>query len=325
MGDIYRHDINLKDKQSITMFSKRSTPYNKAELARLLYMQGYRDQTTGLRVNTSSTPVVLYDSTGSNTDGAMTQKATTDALLDLASTIPTNASFTLAGLSEKSYNSLTDKPNIPEGAKLYDTYGSNTDGAMTQKATTEELAKKLDTTKGVTIDTEQTITGTKTIESLNLHGEILGTGQYEEGNLVTTANAFGNTSIPSMIKSIYRPQIELPKKRELLAYISDIPDISMAPVTGNIWTGYKMKFGKFCLIFGKMNSSSSGVKKLLFGETFSQIPIVIRTFQNGNAPYSDGIACGDLITYNVTTTYFEYNQRYPNRGLASFLIAGVLV
>lgn len=266
MGDIYRHDINLKDKQSITMFSKRSTPYNKAELARLLYMQGYRDQTTGLRVNTSSTPVVLYDSTGSNTDGA-----------------------------------------------------------MTQKATTEELAKKLDTTKGVTIDTEQTITGTKTIESLNLYGEILGTGQYEEGNLVTTANAFGNTSIHSMIKSIHRPQIELPNKRELLAYISDIPDISMAPVTGNIWTGYKMKFGKFCLIFGKMNSSSSGVKKLLFGETFSQIPIVIRTFQNGNAPYSDGIACGDLITYNVTTTYFEYNQRYSNRGLASFLIAGVLV
>ena len=64
MGDIYRHDINLKEKQSITMFSKRSTPYNKAELARLLYMQGYKDQTTGLRVNTSSGSVVLYDSTG---------------------------------------------------------------------------------------------------------------------------------------------------------------------------------------------------------------------------------------------------------------------
>ena len=80
MGDIYRHDINLKDNQSITMFSKRSTPYNKAELARLLYMQGYKDQTTGLRVNTSSGSVVLYDTTGQNTDGAMTQKATTDAL-----------------------------------------------------------------------------------------------------------------------------------------------------------------------------------------------------------------------------------------------------
>lgn len=51
--------------------------------------------------------------------------------------IPTNADFTLAGLSEKSYNSLTDKPVIPEGVKLYDTYGSNTDGAMTQQATTQ--------------------------------------------------------------------------------------------------------------------------------------------------------------------------------------------
>ena len=159
MGDIYRHDINLKDKQSITMFSKRSTPYNKAELARLLYMQGYRDQTTGLRVNTSSTPVVLYDSTGSNTDGAMTQKATTDALLDLASTIPTNASFTLAGLSEKSYNSLTDKPNIPEGAKLYDTYGSNTDGAMTQKATTQFVNQSMQDV--VLVSEPQRITGAK--------------------------------------------------------------------------------------------------------------------------------------------------------------------
>ena len=27
--------------------------------------------------------------------------------------IPTNADFTLAGLKEKSYNSLTDKPTIP--------------------------------------------------------------------------------------------------------------------------------------------------------------------------------------------------------------------
>lgn len=76
--------------------------------------------------------------------------------------IPINADFTLAGLSEKSYNSLTDKPVIPEGVKLYDTTGQNTDGAMTQKATTDELAKKLDTTKGVTIDTEQTIGAKKT-------------------------------------------------------------------------------------------------------------------------------------------------------------------
>lgn len=76
--------------------------------------------------------------------------------------IPTNADFTLAGLSEKSYNSLTDKPIIPEGVQLYGTTGQNTDGAMTQKATTDELDKKLDASKGVTIDTEQTISGKKT-------------------------------------------------------------------------------------------------------------------------------------------------------------------
>ena len=73
--------------------------------------------------------------------------------------IPTNASFTLAGLSEKSYNSLTDKPVIPDGAKLYDTYGSNTDGAMTQRATTQFVNQLRQDV--VLISEPQRITGAK--------------------------------------------------------------------------------------------------------------------------------------------------------------------
>lgn len=58
-------------------------------------------------------------------------------------TIPENFDFTLAGLSERSYNSLTDKPDIPEGGKLYSTTGTNIDGAMTQQAVTTELESKV--------------------------------------------------------------------------------------------------------------------------------------------------------------------------------------
>jgi len=41
-----------------------------------------------------------------------------------------------------SYDDLTNKPTIPAGAVLYNTTGANTDGAMTQKATTDALSTK---------------------------------------------------------------------------------------------------------------------------------------------------------------------------------------
>ena len=59
---------------------------------------------------------------------------------------------------------IKNKPVIPEGAVLYPSTGQNTNGAMTQKATTDELAKKANVTdlaKYVTLDTNQTITGKK--------------------------------------------------------------------------------------------------------------------------------------------------------------------
>lgn len=43
------------------------------------------------------------------------------------------------------YSEILNTPNIPEGATLYNTTGQNTDGAMTQKATTDALDLKLNT------------------------------------------------------------------------------------------------------------------------------------------------------------------------------------
>ena len=42
---------------------------------------------------------------------------------------------------------IKNKPIIPDGAKLYSTTGQNTDGAMTQKAATDEFDKKVDKVK----------------------------------------------------------------------------------------------------------------------------------------------------------------------------------
>lgn len=43
---------------------------------------------------------------------------------------------------------IKNKPLIPEGSKMYDTTGQNTDGSMTQKAATDEFAKYLPLTGG---------------------------------------------------------------------------------------------------------------------------------------------------------------------------------
>ena len=53
-------------------------------------------------------PAVLYPSTGQNTDGAMTQKATTDAL-----TLKADSSSLATVATSGSYNDLSNKPTIP--------------------------------------------------------------------------------------------------------------------------------------------------------------------------------------------------------------------
>ena len=48
---------------------------------------------------------------------------------------------------------IKNKPNIPAGVTLYSGTGQNTDGAMTQKATTDELANKVDSSSLATVAT----------------------------------------------------------------------------------------------------------------------------------------------------------------------------
>ena len=117
----------------------------------------------------------LYDTTGQNTDGAMTQKATTNAIATKANAIAVGQALagkvdkeTGKGLSSNDFTNeeleklngiqagaevnvqsdwdqtdtsaddyIKNKPTIPAGAVLYPSTGQNTDGAMTQKASSD--------------------------------------------------------------------------------------------------------------------------------------------------------------------------------------------
>ncbi len=86
----------------------------------IYFIEGVADNKLIVTVEASS---VKYSNSNSGLTATTMQSAIDElkrrefskSYLDLNNkpTIPTNASFTLAGLSEKSYNSLTDKPTIP--------------------------------------------------------------------------------------------------------------------------------------------------------------------------------------------------------------------
>lgn len=99
----------------------------------------------------------LYNLRNSNWVGTINVPSVTDDDMvviksDLDDYTPTLNLATVA--LSNSYNDLDDKPVIPEGAQLYSSTGQNTDGAMTQKATTDALDLKFDKTGGtITGDT----------------------------------------------------------------------------------------------------------------------------------------------------------------------------
>ena len=113
----------------------------------------------GFNINNSKTVFSkpLYNLRDSNWTGTASVPSVTDDDMvviksDLSAYTPT-VNLAAVALSN-SYNDLDDKPVIPEGVTLYTTTGQNTDGAMTQKATTDALDLKFDKTGGtITGDT----------------------------------------------------------------------------------------------------------------------------------------------------------------------------
>ena len=83
------------------------------EADKLYYIQGTSDSTLNVSQTAQAT---TYDNTTSGLTATTVQAAIDEVKADIdevKADIPANGDFTLAGLSEKSYNSLTDKPTIP--------------------------------------------------------------------------------------------------------------------------------------------------------------------------------------------------------------------
>lgn len=253
--------------------------------------------------------------------------------------IPTNASFTLAGLSEKSYNSLTDKPVIPEGVKLYDITGQNTDGAMTQKAVTDELAKKLDSTTGVTIDTEQTITAKKTFNAfvqLASQKSIFGA----DGNSILGQDTHNNVQVGNLNKFLtlaanQRPLVVFGSTSGDVALLSDIPTKTSQIENDSGFTGsdieafYQTNYGSTLrfkngiqIFWTSAGSNATGSRALAFDYPFNTAPIVAANYRFATGKDSDGLGIADACFKDTTTTAFKWTQRYTNRGLMNIIAIG---
>ena len=131
---------------------------------------------------------ILYPTIGTNTNGAMTQKSTTDELnkkvdkaagKNLSTNDYTNEEKTkLANIqananknvqsdwNETDINSdsfIKNKPTIPSGATLYTSTGNNVNGSMTQKAVTDELNNKVDKVAGKGLSSNDYTAADKTL------------------------------------------------------------------------------------------------------------------------------------------------------------------
>lgn len=112
---------------------------NKPALADVATSGDYEDLT-----NTPVIPTVPTNvSELANDAGYQTSSDVTAAInTELADYTPSSSLATVATSGD--YNDLENLPVIPEGSVLYPSTGAHTDGAMTQKATTDALSLKAD-------------------------------------------------------------------------------------------------------------------------------------------------------------------------------------
>lgn len=124
------------------------------------YKTQVENNTTARHSHTNKALLDTYDQTNANIKDAVTKKhshSNKEVLDNTTASYTTEEKTKLGGIetgAKKNVQSdwtqtdptaddyIRNKPTIPSGLNLYNTTGQNTDGAMTQKATTDELAKK---------------------------------------------------------------------------------------------------------------------------------------------------------------------------------------
>lgn len=99
---------------------------------------------------------------------------------------------------------IKNKPTIPEGAKLYSTTGQNTDGAMTQKATTDALAGKLNTSLKGAAEGLAELDANGKVPSTQLPSYVDDVLEYESKSAFPTTGESGKIYIAKDTNKTYR-------------------------------------------------------------------------------------------------------------------------
>lgn len=142
---------------------------------------------------------------------------------------------------------IKNKPVIPDEAVLYDGTGEHTDGAMTQKAVTDELEKK------VTLDTAQTVTGEKNFTSPVTATEFVENGasledKYATNETIQFDGSLSGTLTDEQFSKLFYPEkgyriaLTIGSDREvILTYQSYFPVAgsgNYVSYVGTYYTGY---------------------------------------------------------------------------------------
>lgn len=112
---------------------------NKPTFATVATTGDYADLTNAPVIPTVPTNVSEFVNDANYQDATQVATAINTELADYT---PSASLATVATTGD--YNDLSNLPVIPEGSVLYPTTGAHTDGAMTQKATTDALSLKAD-------------------------------------------------------------------------------------------------------------------------------------------------------------------------------------
>lgn len=141
-----------------------------------------------------------------------TEKATWDSKLSsYTETDPTVPAWAKQETKpEYDYSEIKNTPVIPSGLTLYETTGTNSDGAMTQKAVTDELSKKISTnTLGVYVGTTTSTTDSggnfgQASSLYNTNGEFYATRKFVFNSQDFVQSGDDNNKIYSLAEDVAR-------------------------------------------------------------------------------------------------------------------------
>ena len=224
-----------------------------------------------IKLDVSIPSQTLYDSLGQNEDGSINQKVITNELNKKQDKLNSNQLLTLnSNLKAEDKTKLDtiqtgankniqpdwnqtnasaddfikNKPTIPSGSVLYPNTGTNTNGAMTQKATTDELNKKVDKVAGKTLTANDFTNPLKDIVNNSI------TTLKVNGTNKTATNHLIELTIPTKVSQLNNDSLFLTdsqvetkinnKLTAVMTYKGSVNSFSNLPLTAKIGDVYNV-------------------------------------------------------------------------------------